>query len=231
MRTLLLSCLFFIASKLCYANIVINGTRIIYPEKNKEIIVQLINNGDGPSLVQSWIDDGDIHSTPETANSPFLLSPPIVKITENNGQQLSIKRNMDPLPRDIESVYYLNILDIPPTAENLAGMNSIQLAVRSRIKIFFRPKSLAGDANHAIKNLKFNAEEKGIRLINSSPFHINIVSINDPDSKNIIADPVMILPRSNLFASSSINIQRGKEYTVTFIDDLGAYKQHIVTIL
>ena len=59
-----------------WANIVINGTRVLYPENNKEVIVQLMNTGDAPALVQSWIDDGDINSTPETANVPFLLSPP-----------------------------------------------------------------------------------------------------------------------------------------------------------
>lgn len=37
------------------ANIVINGTRFIYPEKNKEIVVQLNNSGDAPSLVLSLI--------------------------------------------------------------------------------------------------------------------------------------------------------------------------------
>ncbi|CAI0973464.1 Chaperone protein focC precursor [Serratia proteamaculans] len=75
-----------------YANVVINTTRVIYQESNKDVVVQLINNGSEPSLVQAWIDDGDINSTPETANVPFLLSPPVVKVTANNGQQLRIKK-------------------------------------------------------------------------------------------------------------------------------------------
>lgn len=74
-----------------WANIVINGTRVLYPENNKEVIVQLMNTGDAPALVQSPIDDGDINSTPETANVPFLLSPPVIKVNEHNGQQLRIK--------------------------------------------------------------------------------------------------------------------------------------------
>ncbi len=53
------------------ANVVVNGTRVIYPANNKDVIVQLLNNGADPSLVQAWIDDGDINSTPETANVPF----------------------------------------------------------------------------------------------------------------------------------------------------------------
>ncbi len=45
------------------ANVVVNGTRVIYPANNKDVIVQLLNNGADPSLVQAWIDDGDINST------------------------------------------------------------------------------------------------------------------------------------------------------------------------
>lgn len=81
-----------ISSHTAFANIVVNGTRVIYPEKNNETVVQLINNGNDPALVQSWIDDGDIDSTPETANVPFLLSPPVVKVSGNAGQQLRIKK-------------------------------------------------------------------------------------------------------------------------------------------
>lgn len=36
-----------------WANIVINGTRVLYPENNKEVIVQLMNTSDAPALVQS----------------------------------------------------------------------------------------------------------------------------------------------------------------------------------
>ncbi len=41
------------------ANIIVNGTRIIYAANNKENIVQLVNNGTDPALVQSWIDNGN----------------------------------------------------------------------------------------------------------------------------------------------------------------------------
>lgn len=76
-----------------FANIVVNGTRVIYPEKNNETIVQLINNGNDPALVQSWIDDGDINSTPETANVPFLLSPPVVKVSGMMGNNYALKNS------------------------------------------------------------------------------------------------------------------------------------------
>ncbi|MGL4675162.1 MAG: fimbria/pilus periplasmic chaperone, partial [Wohlfahrtiimonas sp.] len=109
MRILILLSLIFSVNS-AFANIVVNGTRVIYPASNKETIVQLINNGNDPALVQSWIDDGDINSTPETANVPFLLSPPVIKVSGNAGQQLRIKKLPSSLPTDRESIFYLNVL-------------------------------------------------------------------------------------------------------------------------
>ncbi|STH89946.1 putative periplasmic pilin chaperone [Escherichia coli] len=40
-----------------HAGIVIYGTRIIYPAENKEVMVQLMNQGNRSSLLQAWIDD------------------------------------------------------------------------------------------------------------------------------------------------------------------------------
>lgn len=71
MRKIIMLASLLLSAGNAWANIVINGTRVLYPENNKEVIVQLINTGDAPALVQSWIDDGDINSTPETANVPF----------------------------------------------------------------------------------------------------------------------------------------------------------------
>ncbi|ENC4356077.1 fimbria/pilus periplasmic chaperone, partial [Escherichia coli] len=39
-----------------HAGIVIYGTRIIYPAEHKEVMVQLMNQGNRSSLMQAWID-------------------------------------------------------------------------------------------------------------------------------------------------------------------------------
>ena len=59
MRKIIMLASLLLSAGNAWANIVINGTRVLYPENNKEVIVQLINTGDAPALVQSWIDDGD----------------------------------------------------------------------------------------------------------------------------------------------------------------------------
>ena len=227
MRTFILfSLLFSIHS--AFANIVVNGTRVIYPASNKETIVQLINNGNDPALVQSWIDDGDINSTPETVNVPFLLSPPVIKVSGNAGQQLRIKKLPSALPADRESIFYLNVLDIPPTPENLQGQNTMQLAIKTRIKLFYRPTNLQGASEDAISSIETKVENQGFRLNNTSPFYITIANINNDKGQKVLSESLMIAPFSNTFAPTKSPVKRGKTYSLLYVDDFGAYKNKSV---
>ncbi|WP_171992096.1 fimbria/pilus periplasmic chaperone, partial [Klebsiella pneumoniae] len=45
-------------------NIIVNGTRFIYPGNEKEITVQLSNTADRPALAQAWLDNGNADATP-----------------------------------------------------------------------------------------------------------------------------------------------------------------------
>lgn len=217
-----------ISSHTAFANIVVNGTRVIYPEKNNETVVQLINNGNDPALVQSWIDDGDIDSTPETANVPFLLSPPVVKVSGNAGQQLRIKKLPASLPTDRESVFYLNILDIPPTPEHLQGKNTMQLAIKTRIKLFYRPTHLQAGVDEALESISVKAENRGFLITNNSPYYVTIANIDDRKGQKMLSDSLMINPFDQVLAPAKTNVIAGQNYRLLYIDDLGAYKHKAV---
>ncbi|ELZ9356506.1 fimbria/pilus periplasmic chaperone, partial [Citrobacter freundii] len=64
-----------------WGGIYIYGTRIIYPAQKKEITVQLMNEGNRSALVQSWIDDGDTDLPPEKIQVPFVMTPPVAKVS------------------------------------------------------------------------------------------------------------------------------------------------------
>ena len=57
------------------AEIVIHGTRVIYPSDAREVTLQVSNNGSKPALVQAWIDEGDPYTGP--IKVPFMIAPPI----------------------------------------------------------------------------------------------------------------------------------------------------------
>lgn len=228
MRKAILLAMLLLSTGHSWANIVINGTRIIYPEKNKEVIVQLINTGDAPSLVQSWIDDGDINSTPETAKVPFLLSPPVIKVNEHNGQQLRIKKLPATLPADRESVFFLNVLDIPPRPENLQNQNTVQLAIKSRIKLFYRPTSLTGTLDDAVGKMTLVANGHEFRISNNSPFFITVANISRGKNKLLEESP-MVSPFGQLTVATKNEVKRGQSVQLMYVDDLGAYKTRTFT--
>ncbi|AZE95463.1 chaperone protein ecpD precursor [Pseudomonas orientalis] len=127
------------------ANVVISGTRLVYPANEREITIKLDNVGKEPALIQAWVDRGDPDSRADQADAPFLLTPPVVRISPGRSQTLRMTYTHEPLPQDVESVFWLNVLDVPPLPKDVDS-NYVQLAYRSRIKVFFRPDGVKGFA-------------------------------------------------------------------------------------
>ncbi len=88
-----------------HAGIVIYGTRIIYPAENKEVMVQLMNQGNRSSLLQAWIDDGDTSLPPEKNSGSFHVNATSGKNRANSGQQVKIKIMPNKLPTNKESIF------------------------------------------------------------------------------------------------------------------------------
>lgn len=163
------------------ASVVIAATRVIYNQKESEVTLKMNNVGTQPSLVQVWIDSGDPKTGPATAGDvPFTITPPIARIDSGKGQTLRIVYTGEPLPQHHESVYWLNVLDIPPKpAGDLADTNRLQLAFRSRIKLFFRPQGLPGEPTQAPSQLVWSVDANGPALLvhNPSAYHVSIVDV------------------------------------------------------
>lgn len=150
------------------AGIVIYGTRVIYPAGKNEVMVQLMNRGDRGALVQAWIDDSNTSITPENIRVPFLISPPVVRVRANTGQQLKIKALSNTLPRNQESLFYLNVLDIPPNASVNDGKNVVKFAIQNRIKLFYRPEGVTGVTQASFHHLVLQQKGKNLFLQNNS---------------------------------------------------------------
>jgi len=164
------------------ASVVISGTRLIYPAHETEITVTLKNNGELPVLVQTWVDSGDPASSPTHSTAPFVLSPPVFRMDPNKGQSVRMMFTGASVPEDKESVYYFNLLEVPANRpETGTPVNILQMAFRSRIKIFYRPQTLAGDASDAIERVQWRVARQagGIALVGHNPtgFHITVTGV------------------------------------------------------
>lgn len=161
-----------------HAAIVISGTRVIYPSDQKEVTIKLDNTQDAPLLIQSWIDDGSPQSTPETSNAPFIMTPPIARVDGHQGQTLRVRyTGKKTLPHDKESVFWLNVLEVPPSSND--GQNKLKIAFRSRVKLFYRPQALAMEQEQAA-NIKWRLIKKSgvlyLEGFNPTPYYITISS-------------------------------------------------------
>ncbi|KIA80520.1 fimbrial biogenesis chaperone [Chromobacterium amazonense] len=168
-------------SSCALASVVISSTRVIYKADDREVTVKVNNPGKEPALVQVWADRGNEKSVPNTADAPFLIMPPIFRIDPAKGQTIRLTFTGADLPTDRESVFWLNVLDIPPLPKKSSEQqNFMQVAFRSRIKLFYRPEGLAGNPDDAAGQLVWTLKPqdggKGyvLHAVNASAFHVSL---------------------------------------------------------
>lgn len=171
----------FIATTPAQANVLISGTRQIYPAQEREITVQLSNRSNKPALMQAWMDDGDATATPGNAKAPFIVMPPVFRIDAMKGQALRIVKTGAGLPQDRESMFWLNVLEIPAQAKSEVDRNLLQIAFRSRIKVFHRPEHLPGTPADAAQALSWSLVRKGdayaLRASNGSAYFVTVAQV------------------------------------------------------
>lgn len=220
--TFLLAALLGSISTFSSASIVITGTRVIYPASQKEVTVKLNNTGKGPVIIQSWIDTGDADAKPENIKTPFVLTPPMNRVDPGKSQTLRLRYTGTPLPTNKESVFYLNVLEIPSISEGKENANALNLAFRSRIKIFFRPDGLAGNANEAAKTLTWSVTPTGLRATNPSPYHVSLIDVTTMAAgKKSKAEGEMIAPGASRDFKLS-GVKSGSKITYSSVNDYGA---------
>jgi len=213
-----------------HANVLIGGTRVVFPAKDGEVTVRLTNDNDHPVLVESWIDRGDVHSTPESVDVPFLITPPLFRMEQKKEQSLRIVYTHEQLPADRESLFWLNVLEVPPkpTGPQAEGQNLLQLALRSRLKLFYRPAGLQGDPLKAPSQLTWKVDADGKALVahNPTPFHVTISELSvSVGGKAVAAELGMVAPLSDLrlpLHDGAPKPAAGSVVKFTAVNDFGA---------
>lgn len=227
--TALLVCAAVTVSHAAYADIVISGTRVIYPASAKDVTVKMENRGNKPLLVQTWLDDGRDTTNPQELKLPFIVTPPVSRVDPAKGQTVRITWLGQPLPQDRESLYWFNVLEVPPKAKaSEENQNMLQLAFRTRIKMFFRPDGLKGDPATAAAQLKWSQSANKLVAKNDSPYYVSLAKIEtNVGGKNIEVEPHVVAP----FASESFSLQSAgsahiAKLTYTWINDFGGAEKH-----
>lgn len=197
------------------AAMTIAGTRVIFPGNDKEVTVRTTNKGDNPALVQVWVDDGNLSADVNTMKVPFIITPPMYRVEPGKGQSLRLIYNNMALPKDRESVFWLNMLEIPPVYKGPAK-DRLELAFRTRIKIFYRPKSLDKSTNNlGAKDLKWTVSREGRKVMvkNPTPYYYSFDNMTlFSGTQKISVNAEMIAP----FSSSEFSFAKKSPVTGSF---------------
>ncbi|MDQ8935287.1 fimbrial biogenesis chaperone [Acinetobacter rudis] len=206
-----------------HAEIILHGTRVIYPSDAREVTLQLSNNGTKPSLVQAWIDEGDPQSTPDQSKVPFMISPPIARVEAERSQTLRITAlpQAAQFNKNQETVLWLNVVDIPPKPSTDgaadAPENFLQLAIRSRIKFFYRPASIKEDVRTAPEQLQWSRSGNTLNVKNPTPFHVTLTTIRQKKGDkqvDLLPQGLMLKP----FSTEEVALQSNTVEDMSFIN-------------
>lgn len=201
------------------AAVTVGATRVVYKAAEKEANLTLTNKGDdAPFLVQSWVSRyGDDESK---SVSDFIVTPPLFRLDANSENILRIIRiESAALPKNQESLFLLNVKAIPALNESQASQNVLQIALKTTIKLFYRPATLKGEVKDAVQQLKWSQQRGQLSVRNDSGFNIVVdqVKINDLHMKSV---PEVIPPFCTLHLQTPAFA--GDHLVLSYIDEYGS---------
>lgn len=204
------------------AAVTLQGTRVIYDGSRGAVTVNASNRGDKVALAQVWLDDGDASAKAGSQRVPFVLTPTTRRIEPAHTQ--AFRLTYAPmagvaLPSDRESLMYFNLLDIPPKPENAEGRNLLQFAVRTRVKLFYRPAGLPGNARDAAAMLQLQVKDGALQIHNPSAYHLTLANLVLPDDKVIAVD--MVAPGERISLALPVGATVPSTLRFQWLDDYG----------
>ena len=191
--------------------IALGAARVIYPQAATQTSLPISNSSASQRfLINSWIEDAN-----GKKDNTFVVTPPLFVSEAKTENTLRIIYAGAALPKDRETLFYLNVKAIPSLDKAAtAGKNILQLAILSRIKLFVRPDNLPMQPADAPAKLTFSHAGSQIQVSNPSPYYITLVNIHIAGNKPL---NVMVPPE----ASAKLNAE-GSQVTFQSINDYGA---------
>lgn len=230
------------------AGVITEHSRFIFNGDNTFESSVLVNTNKYPVVVQLWIDHGDYTQSPEKSDAPFFITPVTSKMDPLKINEIKIFYSGDytSLPQDRESLYWVNIFEIPPIDAKTLEDNKVTLSMLTQVKLIYRPiklKTNAAELRKSLAKVTYKIEsvqcETSLILNNPTPYIANIASLSLFNRSGKILSKVDATQGDNLtifpLSSKTITLKNFADtksiYGVTLglIDDQGReYTQKIV---
>lgn len=205
-----------------FAAIALDRTRVVYNGEEKSISLNISNeNKNLPYLAQAWIEDAQGNKI----TGPLTVLPPVQRVEAGAKSQVKVQASAATatLPQDKETLFYFNLREIPPRSNK---PNTLQIALQTRIKLFYRPAAIALDKTQAAEGdwvEKVTLTRQGDKLVvnNPTPYFLTIVEGAPSVKGNPVAfEPVMVSPKGSATIAASA-AAFGNSPVLTYVNDYG----------
>ncbi len=169
----------------------VNTTRVVFAHGVQQKTVRLANDGDTPMLVQSWIDDGNPYSTPDNAHPAFVVLPPVLKLLPGEQREIRLMGSGAGLATDKESLFWLNVYQLPPEQAGTTHAEKVRLALRTQLKVLWRPKGISDLNIDSMNMLDFTHKSGAIYVKNKTQWNITLsdLVVENYSSNGLIVAP------------------------------------------
>lgn len=174
------------------ATVSLNGTRLIFDGRFPEASLEVVNRSDHEVLIQAWLSDPtNIDGSLESAavELPFVLSPHLARLDAHGKQTLRVLYQGQGMPLTEESLLHLYVLEIPRRA---AGSNALNIAIRQRINVFYRPAGLVDEPAATAHRLRWTLASTSLRVNNPTPYHAALQDVRLGGA--VASDYLMLAP-------------------------------------
>ncbi|WP_375056772.1 fimbria/pilus periplasmic chaperone [Zobellella sp. DQSA1] len=206
------------------AAIALDRTRVVFDGGANSASLNVSNeNKQLPYLAQGWIED----EAGEKISSPLTVLPPLQRIEPGEKSQVKIQALPEAarLPQDRESLFYFNLREIPPKSDK---PNTLQIALQTRIKLFYRPKGLmtAPTDTPWQEQLTLSRQGNQYRVHNPTPYYVTLVEARrSPEGEAVPGfEPLMLAPHGEAAVKIGSNAL-GDSPVLTYVNDYGGRPQ------
>ncbi|WP_336218234.1 molecular chaperone [Citrobacter amalonaticus] len=176
------------------AGVLVSGTRVVYDGHKRETSLGIKNkDSTSPYLIQTWADnDGPEGTVKNPVKPPFVITPPVFRLDAGKENMVRIILTSPSLPQDRESLYWVNVKSIPASSKETK--NVLQISVKTRIKLIYRPEGIESPEMDDYKKIMFHQAGNELTVTNPTPYFITFFSLN-VGNKPVTTTNIVVPPK------------------------------------
>ncbi|WP_435249452.1 fimbria/pilus periplasmic chaperone [Vibrio sp. nBUS_14] len=214
----LIASILIIFSFSSHASLVLDSTRYIFNQDEESISALIVNESTDDFGAQIWVDN--ISSTDSSPS--FISSPSFFKIKGKSRQVVRIINISDEISDQEETVFWLNLQEIPKKKKG----SGISLAIKTKVKLIYRPKSIRDGRVNAESELSIQHLPGSKILVNETPYVFAIGNLYDENDEIVTLNQESTKKLSLFLPGDFVDITGLNIKHLNAIDDLGGVEKY-----